>query len=66
MPSMFQQALAAAHRLPVAAQAITSSVPEDDDVALGCECAYPALQLEAWEPQRPVLPAAALLLSSKS
>jgi len=30
--------------------AIDSAAPDDDfDFALGCECAYPSLQIERWQ-----------------
>ena len=32
--------------IPVVIEAL--SRPEDCDFALGCECAYPALQIERW------------------
>lgn len=41
---------------PVSLLDALSSRPIDDDVALGCECADPALQIEQWQdealPQR--------------
>jgi hypothetical protein len=30
----------------------------DDDIALGCECATPALQFEQWDPALPQTPSA--------
>jgi hypothetical protein len=35
------------------------SAPVDDDLALGCECAYPALQIERWGQQVQAFPRAA-------
>ena len=33
--------------------AVDSAMPEDDfDYALGCECAYPSLQIERWQEVR--------------
>ncbi len=29
--------------------------PVDDDIALGCECANPALQIERWGQEAPVI-----------
>lgn len=40
----------------------TPPSPDEDEVALGWECATPSLALEGWDPHL----AAALLLSSKS
>ena len=34
-----------------------ASWPMDDDVALGCECADPALQIERWGQEAAQLPA---------
>lgn len=51
MPSMFQQALAKAHPLQGRMLSELPAEPEDDDVALGFECANPVLQFEGWEPQ---------------
>jgi hypothetical protein len=57
MPSMFQQALAKAHPLQGRVPPQLPAFPQDEDLALGCESANPALQLEGWEPQLPALPA---------
>ncbi len=47
IPSMFP----AQNSAPVqhgGLSAAASGVPEDDDIALGWECANPALQIEVW------------------
>lgn len=58
MPSMFQHATAKAHPSQSHVPLELPSFPQDQDVALGFESAYPALQFEGWEPQLPVLPTA--------
>ena len=65
MPSMFQQVLSATGpAMPIEQRAVT--VREDDEVALGCECAYPALQFERWEPEFAAAPLRMPGLSSNS
>lgn len=65
MPSMFQQALSMARSSGGRITARSPLPPEDDEVALGWECAIPALEFEGWEPDAPV-PLSTGLLSSKS
>jgi hypothetical protein len=49
MPDMSQLPSITADARPSAA--MLDAVPADDDFALGCECAYPALQIERWGQQ---------------
>ncbi|MBG9387797.1 hypothetical protein [Caenimonas aquaedulcis] len=46
------------HRVPPAAlvQAAAGWFDIDDDVALGCECADPALQIERWGQEMQAFP----------
>lgn len=45
MPELHQTAAAG---IPPATLEVASRWAEDDDYALGCECANPALQIERW------------------
>jgi len=45
MPDM-QPSMPPATTVPMAVDAATSA--DDFDFALGCECAYPSLQIERW------------------
>ena len=40
------------------AQVVALAGPDDDEIAFGCECANPVLQIERWltDTQPPVLP----------
>lgn len=66
MPSMFQQAFRMAQQFPGRDAGAAAPRAEDDDIALGWECANPALQFERWEPELAPLPLRVPLLSSKS
>jgi hypothetical protein len=46
MPDMQSSTSPAAAGMPVVIETLLR--PEDCDFALGCECAYPALQIERW------------------
>ncbi len=49
MPDTSQQPFTRVARPSVAMlDAIARRAPVDDDLALGCECADPALQIERW------------------
>jgi hypothetical protein len=53
MPDTSQQPSMKNGSRPTAAmlEASARRTPVDDDVALGCECADPALQIERWGPE---------------
>ena len=48
MSSFYRPSPAVAAMPAHAAQGHTGWPPETDDVALGCECANPALQIDCW------------------
>lgn len=50
MPRLLQQLLAPFDPIVHPAPAVARDAPSDEDIALGCECADPALQFESWEP----------------
>ena len=55
----FRQPLLFTHQRQNSAPAASSARPpgSDDDLALGCECANPSLQIERWGEDEPALPA---------
>ena len=54
MPRLLQQLLAPLDRIALDPREPAGRPAPEDDLALGCESANPALQFEAWEPSLPV------------
>ena len=50
MPRLLQQLLAPLDPLTRDPREFAAQPAQDDDLALGFECATPALQFEAWDP----------------
>lgn len=56
MPTVLQQLWSPMERAFARRDSERAEHARDDDIVLGCECADPSLQFEAWEPldaQRP-------------
>lgn len=59
MPEPSQQPLPSTHPDPAASLVATTArwLAVDDDLALGCECADPSLQIERWSQEVVPFPA---------